>query len=189
MTKEPQIIKYGKFIAISSLIFGTILLLIYYLTMSTESAVFSYFLLIIVAIINFGFLIALVIKYFQSTEYKNQILKTIGILLINIPIAVLYFYIVVSLTNIIRLKITNKTNTDLTNILIGGCEKKQIDKLKINESETIWIKIPNDCSIYAEYQIDGKIKSEKIFGYVTNMMGQKVSYEIGIENKPLDTEF
>ena len=91
MTKEPQIIKSGKFIAISSLIFGTILLLIYYLTMSTESAVFSYFLLIIVSIINFGFLIALVIKYFQSTEYKNQILKTIGILLINIPIAILYF--------------------------------------------------------------------------------------------------
>jgi len=189
MKRQLPIEKNGKLIAIISFGIGTFMLLIYFLTMSTEFAFFSYYLLVILFTTNFITLIILFIRLYQKKERKIGILKTIGILLLNIPIAIIYFYIVASLTNIIRLTITNKTNSPIKNLIIKGCEEKQIKLLNNNESTTVWIKIPNDCSIYAQYQINGKTKNEQIFGYVTNMMGQKAKYEIGVNKNSLDSEF
>ena len=184
-----EIQKIGKLTALFSFIVGTILLLIYYQTMSVEFAVFSYFLLMVIGVINLAILVILIFRYYRNSINKKEELKTIGILLLNIPVVVFYFYIVVILTSLIRLTITNKTNTDLENISISGCEEKKIKLLKQNESETIWIKIPNDCSIDMIYKLNNFTKKENIFGYVTNMMGQKVEYRLGIDNKPIDTEF
>ncbi|MEJ8597563.1 hypothetical protein JSO62_02470 [Riemerella anatipestifer] len=181
--------KSAKILALISFFLGTFLLVIYYLTMSAEFALFSYFLVGGIVVINLMVLILLISKLLNRGSEKEGILKTIGIMLLNIPIALFYFYVVSILTSYIRLTITNKTNTVLSNIVISGCDKQKIDGLNVNESETVWIKISGDCSVNLSYNVNGVEKEENVFGYVTNMMGQKVKYDIGIDKKSLDTEF
>lgn len=181
--------KSAKILALISFLLGTFLLVTYYLTMSAEFALFSYFLIGGIVVINLVVLIILMSKLLNRNSEKEGILRTIGIMLLNIPVALFYFYVVSILTSYIRLTITNKTNTALSNIVISGCDKQKIDGLNVNESETVWIKISGDCSVNLSYNINGVEKDENVFGYVTNMMGQKVKYDIGIDKKSLDTEF
>lgn len=66
-----------------------------------------------------------------------------------------------------------------SDINITGCETEYIDKLEIGESETVWIDIPNDCSISIDYLTNGKRNEEVVAGYVSNSMGQKMNHKIG----------
>ncbi|MDT3738799.1 MAG: hypothetical protein RO257_04785 [Candidatus Kapabacteria bacterium] len=67
----------------------------------------------------------------------------------------------------------------LSVISITGCETTHIYKLEIGENETVWIDIPNDCSISINYLTNGKRNQEVVAGYITNSMGQKMNHNIG----------
>ena len=86
--------KIGIQAAIISFGLGTLLLIIYAITHLIEIAIIGYYYLIVTLFINsilaLVFLILAII--FKSERIKN--LKTIGIMLLNIPIAFLYVIIV-----------------------------------------------------------------------------------------------
>ena len=66
-----------------------------------------------------------------------------------------------------------------------GCGGGQIDKLKVGESETVWVSITGDCSIYIDYLSDGQRNEEIVAGYVTSNMGQKVNHKIDGQDKDI----
>ena len=91
-----NLINTSKAIAIISFIIGTILFAIQ-LSFNTP-IIFIYLgvIFIIVAIVvNTISLLALIFSLLGYTNQRLELIKTCGIVLLNIPIAVLYFYILI----------------------------------------------------------------------------------------------
>ncbi|TWP23295.1 hypothetical protein ETU10_08060 [Apibacter muscae] len=170
--------KIGRNIALISFILGTILFAVFTLTLSDTWALFSFFLVLIMIIINLSFLILLLYKLFVRKDGRKKIVITILIIFLNIPIAKIYEIGFLILLNTIQLTIINKSQETIENIKIQGCDEKYIKQLEPNEGKTVWIFIPYDCSIDATFNIHEKRMKVVIMGYVTTMMGERVLYEI-----------
>lgn len=171
--------KVGLVTMVSSFAIGSVLLVIYYFTMSEIIALQSYVTIIIVAFVNLAVLGILILKLFKKNADKGKILKSIGLMSLNIPVVIIYFYIFSLLLDTVRLTITNESNFKIENILVKGCEQKTVEDINPNKNATVWIKIPNDCSVSISYKMNGSTKQREILGYVTNMGGKKLEFKIG----------
>ena len=85
----------------------------------------------------------------------------------------------------VRITFTNKMGMKITDINIVGCGGGHIDNLEIGESETVWVPITGDCSISIDYVFDGQRKEERVAGYVTPGMGQKIIHRIDGKDKDI----
>ena len=92
-----NIINTGKLIAIISFVLGTCLLVLHLLIPKEQPIIIIglYYVGYAAAINAFSFLI-LVITAFTYWKNRIEVFKTCGLLLLNIPIAVLYFFIVIN---------------------------------------------------------------------------------------------
>jgi hypothetical protein len=106
-------------------------------------------------------------------------------MIINIPIVYGYYLFVDKLTNTIRITFINKTHYDVINLNILGCDSSEIKKITPGEKETVWLKIHGDCSVFAEYSINGTERKEQIVVYATNGLGTKMDFFIYSVNKSL----
>lgn len=177
--KQKGINKIGILTAFLSFITGTVFFLIYFLYGSDNIDFSAYCFIIIAGLLNLGILLTLIVKSITDKENKKSYFRTLGIVMLNLPVAVLYFYFIIVLLDTMRIEFINETEKPITEIKILGCEPKIIDKLGAKESETIWIRITGDCSIRIEYQLNGELKTEYVFGYITSFMGHKSTYRIG----------
>jgi len=135
--KTDFLIIVTKLIAFLSIIFATFIILVFLLSSSIELGIFGILFTLIAGIVNFVNLILLTYQYFKVQENKKSILKNIGLILINIPIALTYFWIAILWINTLRITFINETSEDLQNIKITGCENRIIEELKNGESETL----------------------------------------------------
>jgi uncharacterized membrane protein YiaA len=91
-----NLINTSKAIAITSFVIGTTLFVLQLYNSDTPLLIYSGFLFIIIAFtINTFSLIGLIYYLLGKTNEKSELLKTIGIVLSNLPIAILYFYILI----------------------------------------------------------------------------------------------
>jgi hypothetical protein len=184
--------KIGRQIANASFLIGTLLLLLFYFSGNSEGLlliVFSYFVLIGIVLFNLVFAIILLRKGMSDERENSPFFRALRRMLLNIPIAVLYFFIVLQLADTMRITFVNDIREEaISNIKIVGCENEIIDHLDMGESENVWIDISGDCSIFIEYKFHGKTHREEVFGYVTGGMGQRGIYHIGSEHS-IDSEF
>lgn len=88
----PVNLKYvAKFMALGCFVIGT-LLFTSYITQPNETALIYGFYFVIVALaVNILLLLALLISVMVYYDGRHELLKGAGILLLNIPVAVLYF--------------------------------------------------------------------------------------------------
>jgi hypothetical protein len=181
--------KIGKYTALISFLIGTLLLLIFYYTDSTEITGFGIYFIIIAGILNLIIIALLLAEILSNKENRNRNLKTTGLMLLNIPIVFVYFYFVMILLNTLRITFINETGKPISDIKIIGGKPATIEKLKIGESQTKWIGIENDNLLTIEYNINGEKETDTIFGYITSFSGQKLKYRIGKETKPIDEKY
>jgi len=184
MTTDRHI-KLGRMTALISFLAGTIIFGLYYLTSAFELLFVGYGFIALIGLINIGILIAILIKAGKDRENRIRLLKTCGLMTLNIPVMIVYCWVAMILLGTMRITFTNKTETELTDINIVGCGGGHIDKLEIGESETVWVSITGDCSINIDYLSDGQRKEEMVAGYVTSSMGQKVNHKIDGEDKDI----
>lgn len=78
----------------TSLIIGTILLLAFLFTGETGWIGIGYFYVLFAIVANLLVLMSMVIYAFRKTDYRSLILRNAALLLVNIPIALAYFWIV-----------------------------------------------------------------------------------------------
>ena len=175
----------GKTTAIISLIIGTILIALFYFTYSPEILLAGYIYVILIVIVNIAVFIAGTVEAFTNKILRKKLLRNNALMLLNIPIAIVYFWLAIFLLNTIKLTLINPTNTELKNLKLTGCEEKIIDKMKPGESKTIWISINNDCNINLEFENRKQIKTELILGYATSMGGEKIEHKIGEGNQEI----
>ena len=164
MTTE-QLIKLGRQTALVSFLLGTGIFGGYFLTSSVALLFIGYGFIALAGLINIGILISILIKANKDKVHSNKLLKTCGLMLLNIPVMLFYCWVVIFiLLDTMRITFTNSTPTTLTNINILGCGGGYIDKLESGKSETVWVKITGDCAISIDYLSNGKRKEETVMG-------------------------
>jgi hypothetical protein len=172
-------IKLGRQTALISFLLGTGIFGLYFLTSSFEILFIGYGFIGFAALINAGVLISILVKAKKEDENRTKLFTACGLMFLNIPVMLLYCWVVIIMLDTMRITFTNSTRTTLTNINIVGCGGGHIDKLESGESETVWIDITGDCSINIDYLSEGKKKEESVAGYLTNSMGKKMKHNIG----------
>ncbi|MGQ2985038.1 hypothetical protein [Flavobacterium sp.] len=78
---------------LTSLIIGTLLLLAFLFTGETGWVGIGYFYVMFAVAANLLVLISMIIYAFRKRDYRSLILRNAAILLVNIPIALAYFWI------------------------------------------------------------------------------------------------
>lgn len=177
--------RLGKTVALISFIIGTILIGLFFFTEKAELLLISYISVIFIVIVNIGVFIASLVEAVNNRILRKKLLLNSGIMLLNIPVAFFYFWLMLLLLNTIRLTLVNPTDSKLTDLNISGCESKMIDELEPGESKTVWISINNDCSVILHFKEEETEKTETIIGYATNMGGRKAKHKIGQGNQEL----
>lgn len=182
MTTE-QSISLGRQTAFFSFLLGTAIFVGYFLTSLFQLLVLGFAFIVLIGLINLGVLIFILVKARSDNDNSIKLLKTGGLMLLNIPALLFYCWMVVILLNTMRITFTNATQKTLTNINIEGCSGGYIDELEVGDSKTVWVSITGDCSITIDYLTNGQQKQERVASYVTKSMGQKIKYAIGGQNK------
>lgn len=139
--------------------------------------------IVIIGLINISVLIAILIKAGKD-KARKRLLNTSGLMLLNIPVMIAYSWVAIILLGTMRITFINETDTTITDINIVGCGGN-IDKLEVGESQTVWVGITGDCSIYVDYLSNGQRMEETVAGYVTSNMGQKVRHKIDGKDKEI----
>ena len=178
MTTE-RYIRIGRLIAVISFLLGTAIFAIYFLTSSSDLLLIGYYFIVLAALINIIILLLIFVRVARDTTNRRKLLRTSALMLLNIPVMLAYYWLIVILLGTIRITFTNDTGTELTDIKVVGCGGGYIEKLRIRESKTVWVKITGDCSISVQCLSNRQRKSETVAGYVTSSMGQKANYNIG----------
>ncbi|SFU17424.1 hypothetical protein SAMN04489724_4647 [Algoriphagus locisalis] len=184
MTTDRHI-KLGRTIALISFLAGTIIFGLYYLTSAFELLFVGYGFIALIGLINIGVLIAILVRAGADRENRSRLLKTCGLMTLNIPVMKAYCWVAIILLGTMRITFTNETGTKLTDINIIGCGGGHIEKLEVGESETVWVSITGDCSIDIDYLSNGQRKEEMVAGYVTSSMGQKLNHKIDGQDKDI----
>lgn len=186
--KTDVLINICKLIVTLSLITGTMIFIIFLLSSQIEIGLFGIYFVIIAVVVNLVILILLIYQFFRVLENRKIILKMIGLVLLNIPIALTYLWITFLWMNTLRITFINETSVNLTNIKVTGCENRIIEELKKGESETLWLNIQRDCGVSIHYTFNGIDKSEDVTGYVTNEGGYSMTFKIGTNQLPYDQD-
>jgi hypothetical protein len=183
MTSD-RYIKLGRTTALVSFLTGTAILLFYFISMSTGFAFVGLFFMMLAGLVNIFILLLLLFRVAKDTLFRKKLLATIGIMLLNVPVVILYLFLSGIIANSLRITFNNSTKNTLTDIHINGCSAKHIDKINAGESQTIWMKIPGDCAVNMDYLQNGIRKKADVASYITNEGGQQIIYNIGGKNAP-----
>jgi hypothetical protein len=170
---------YSKFavkLAFAFFIAGTILLVLFYFEPSLKNAMLAYQFTIGAIIVNWLFALFLLFAFLRKRLTLKQLLTSLGVMAINIPIGIFYSSIMVWLLSYARITVENSTANVLGNIRFTGCEIKQIKTLPVGEDETVWIKIKNGCNVMVEYQQLESTHRQLIIDSLSAGKGFKMTY-------------
>lgn len=93
-----NLICFGRIITLLSFLLGTIIFSLYlYFDNSNDIGKFGLYFVIIALIINTLLFLVNLIAIIIEGNNRLELIKTCGLMLLNIPFAILYFYIVISI--------------------------------------------------------------------------------------------
>jgi phosphoglycerol transferase MdoB-like AlkP superfamily enzyme len=171
-------IKLGQKTALLSFVFGTIIFGLYFFTLYDSLLFVGYIYILIAGLVNIVVLIFILKIAKRDKENRSKLLKTSGLLFLNIPIMICYCLLAIVLLNTMRITFVNSTDHSITKLSVFGCGNENIDRLEKLESKTVWIDIKGDCAIYVKYFSNGLGKIEVVEEYVTSNAGAKKTFLI-----------
>lgn len=174
----PQLIQLGLRTAVLSFA-GATLLLLGYESSRADGFLFMGALFLLVALgLNLGVGGALLWRWATTTGPHLRIGLTLGLMLLNIPVAVGYSQLVDHWLNTIELTLINAGSVPLTDLRLSGCTTRRIPALAPADSVLLRFPIPADCSLDASYRAHGQRQQESVIGYASNNMGRRVRYRL-----------
>ncbi|MGH1338072.1 MAG: hypothetical protein ACRBFS_18265 [Aureispira sp.] len=176
---QPTTILFGRLTFFFSLLFGSLIFGGYILTGSNNLLLGGLIYTVLAGLFNLLVLFLLLDQTKKEPSNKRSIFRTIGLMLVNLPIALFYAWFIMLLLNTMRITLVNQTGVPLTHLELEGCGSTPIiQELLPQKEQTLWVTITGDCSIQLFYQVNGQFKREEVVGYVTNNMGEKMTYVI-----------
>ncbi len=98
--KNESIIYFGKCVFVLFLVLGSICLFGNFLTKNDEFAIAGFFLLIYGTVVNLALVFALLVYGIVKKSQLRYCIQSVGIICINIPVAILYTFIGISFNSI-----------------------------------------------------------------------------------------
>jgi len=98
--KNESVIYFGKCIFGLFFVFGSICLLGNLLTKNDEFAIAGFFLLIYGTVVNLALVFALLVYGIVKKNQLKYCIQSVGIICVNIPVAILYAFIGISFNSI-----------------------------------------------------------------------------------------
>lgn len=180
--------KIGFYTALLSFLIGSLLLILFYLTSSSNIIALGIFFIGIAGIINTGVFIKVIFEILKEKRNKKKYYITAGVMLLNIPIVVLYFYTVLFLMTATRVTFINDTGKEISALKIMGGELKTIEKLSVGEKQSEWFQIKFEDNLLVEYLIDGHLKTDNIGdGYM--ITGKKINHRMGRNSDNIENTY
>lgn len=168
----------GRLTALISFLIGLGIFLGYFATSSDHFVKWGISFLLLASLINVIMLLKVIYTAVKQKSYRKKALLTCGLMMLNIPTAIVFCYFSAVLMDTMRIKIVNETENELTDIRITGCGEKTLKTLAPEESEIVWIPLSGDCSIEMSYLENGEVRKEIVAPYLTLMMGEKLTHRI-----------
>jgi len=180
--KQNKLKKISIWTAIITFILETLLLIALYYSVIIKNDFKFYFYMMIIAMINFLILFILGVIYKNKPKNFKIYLKASIYILLNIPVAIIYLYLALSLSNIMRINLINETGSPITNVEVHSNGTITIENLNIRECDRVFVPLGESTGIVITYEINGVKYNEAIFDFVTSGMGIMVSYRVGIDS-------
>lgn len=175
-TKTPSIAKYT---ALVTFLVPLVLALAFVGSGNSQFLFFGLYFFLFAAVVNMVVLIYIAVKA-AKRGYPNNLLRGIGLLLLNVLTVIGFVFVGVYFTSIERVTLVNETGQPIYNLVVSGCEEIKIPVLENGDSETVWIDIKNDCNVGLTYNTKGgKQHFEIVLDYVTQGNGQIHEHSIG----------
>jgi hypothetical protein len=165
----------GLYTAILTFLLGGFLLFIYFLTYKGLVVIVGIIYLLVATIIN------LTVLAFQVQGRK--ILPTL-LILANVPIALLFFYLVGIVGDTLEINLINKTNCKITDIsIINGNHSKLIEELENDEDCSFRQVIDENCTITISYSKNDKIINDTLVEILSPLLEKQhmIRYRIGVD--------
>ena len=171
--------RFGLRLTIGFVLIGTLIVGVFYFTLSPKVALFAYLYTGVAILTNWIYTAFLLYYLLKGKISAKTTLSTVILMALSIPIALLYSYAMIFLMSYARITFQNNTNADIELIKIEGCQQKEIENLDQGDSKTVWIKIPMDCHIEIEYQTEGETHKETVAKFLPVSGGVVASYSLG----------
>ena len=180
--RPQKLIKIGIRAGVLTILLSSLIYFTYYFTSYNFIVYLEYAFIFLAGAASFIILLRILNHVTKHKRYRIPLLITSGFILISSIIAIIYFRHLTTLLDTMRINLVNESRYTLTDIKISGCQKKQVESIRPEGNETVWIKITRDCAINLSYNENGVVKNEVISSFVTTSMGQKLNFRIG-DNK------
>jgi hypothetical protein len=174
-----QLIKSCKRISGVSFLLGTLLLITFFFSNSYTVAMAGIPIICALALGNMVFLWRLIKMTVRERSKRRELIKTGTIMVSNIPVALLYFYLVLVLFDVVIVRFKNGINEPIEQVRIIGCDERNIGQLRPRQAKIEWIELQEGClekSIAIEYELKGKRIKEIVYRYVVD--GRRINYTI-----------
>ncbi|PQJ15680.1 hypothetical protein [Aureicoccus marinus] len=178
MKSNPKT-RFALYTALISFVLGSAIISGYYWTLDSGFVTLGLIFLFVAVLFNLLVLIRLLFLARKDDSKHPTYLKTAGIMLLNIPIVLVYLQLAFSLSSTFRVKFVNRTESEMSNIHLQGCDHSFIGSLKPGESANISFEIPNDCGLSVQFSSEGKVYNETIADYLTVGMSASISHPLG----------
>jgi hypothetical protein len=177
----PSTMHYYRFarnLALAFFITGTFILTWFYFTPSSTVALFAYQFTIVAIVANWLYAAIILFSFLRVKLSMQHTLKALGVMMLNIPVGILYAYIMVWLLSYARVTLQNNSGADIGMVNIEGCAPKQVKDLRIGEARTVWIKIAGPCDVSVAYEVNGIRHKEVVVSGLADGGGGKFVYGI-----------
>jgi hypothetical protein len=171
--------RFGLRLTIAFILFGSLIVGLFYFTLSAKIAMFAYIYTGIAVLTNWLYTAFLLVRLLQKKVSARTTLRTVVLMALSIPIALFYSYSMSWMMGYARITFQNQTPYDIELLKIEGCQDKQIADFDQGESKTVWIKLPVDCKIEIEYEANGKMNRETVAKFIPVHGGIIASYRLG----------
>ena len=171
--------KFAIQLSLALFVVGAIFLVLFAFNLSPFVVIIGYILAVMSLLGTILFLVIFIVRGATRKSDKTTRIKSILMMLLNIPMILGYVYLAGTLMTITRITFENATGSDLTSVRIYGCEENEITSLDKGETETVWFHSPYSCQVAIEYEIDGVAKKEIVTDFLTHKDIVTGKYKIG----------
>jgi hypothetical protein len=175
-----------------SLLFGTALLLLFFLTDNNDVlvALVSVPLILVMGLYNLKLLGQLIWRGYQEQESRKALWRAGALMSLNIPAALLYAKLVLMLSNTLLVRLVNTTNQPLRHVVVVGCgEQRPLADLPPGQATILWLPISAACferTVSVQYSTGSTTQQAIIDGYVVE--GRRINVKLGSDQQATVTK-
>lgn len=177
-----QLQKNGIKVVLLSVLTSLLIFLLHYFTYIENFIYVEYFLIFVGLALNVIIILRIVNHTNKHRRHKKTLRIGMAFNVLTIICLLLAFKYISGLLDTLRINLVNKSAYELKDIKLTGCQKTRISSLKPGDSYLVAIKVNRNCSVGVSYNENGSQKNKLLSAFVTESMGQRLTFEIGGNN-------